>query len=179
MAILEEMRLLVGDLEATFSRRIEAEQERQVTAMRDAHDRVQGVRELQAAAAEDARARLEEMSRRSSEVADMVESFFHVRMAQTAKDAGDRAKAERERRAEAAEAAQARIAESRELSAIWREHTGVRGTQAPRTPVRSAVPRPPRKAAPAPAVAAKPVAAKPEAPKAAAPKAAAPDSADK
>ena len=53
-----------------------AEQERQETAAKDAQHRAMGFRELQAAAAEDARERLEEISRRSSEVADMVDTFF-------------------------------------------------------------------------------------------------------
>lgn len=181
MAILNEMRFLVGDLEAAFSRRIEAEQERQATATRDARGRAMDIREQRAAAAEDARERLAEISRRSGAVADMVDSFFRDRTAQAASDARDRAeagrervKAERERLAETAEEARARMAELNELSAIWSEHTAVMEdlvTGAPRTPVRKAAQRPHRKAAPG--AAAKPTAsrapAKPAAPKAAAP----------
>ena len=76
MAILDEMQFLVSDLEAAFARRIDGEQERQETAAKDAQHRAMDFRELQAAAAEDARERLEEISRRSSEVADMMDSFF-------------------------------------------------------------------------------------------------------
>ena len=186
MAILDEMQLLVSDLEAAFSRRLEGEEERQETAVKDAQYRAMGVRELRATAAEDARERLEEISRRSSEVADMVDSFFRARTAQARRDARDRAKAERERRAEAAAEARARMAEIHELDAIWREHVAVIGSLgagAPRTPVRRAARPPRRKGAPE---AAKPPAPrpamKPEAPRApakpGAPKATASDNAE-
>ena len=80
-----------------------------------------GVRELRAAAAEDARGRLEDISRRSGEVADMMDSFLRARTAQAASDAREqRAKAERARRTEAAAEARARMAEFHELDAIWR-----------------------------------------------------------
>ena len=193
MAILDEMQLLVSDLEAAFSRRLEGEKEREETAAKDAQYRAMGVRELRATAAEDARERLAEISRRSSEVADMMDSFLRDRTAQAASDARDRAmverervKAERERRAEAAEDARARMAEFHELSAIWREHTAViagLGAGAPRTPVRRAAQPPHRRGAPGAAKAPAPRAAmKPEAPRAAAkpeaPKAAPSDNAE-
>ena len=169
MAILDEMQFLVSDLETAFSRRIETEQERQETAVRDAQYRMDsekerlataardaqyramGVRERRAAGAQDAKERLAEIARRSSEIAFMVDSFFRDRTAQAAIDARDRAMADRERRAEAAEESRARVAEFHELSDIWREHVAVMagfGAGAPRTPVRAAA-RPPRqKAAP-------------------------------
>ena len=196
MTILDEMQLLVSDLEAAFSRRIETEKERQETAAKDAQYRIDtekerqetaakdaqyramGVRELRAAGARDARERLAEISRRSSEIAFMVDGFFRDRTAQAAIDARDRAMADRERRAEAAEESRARIAEFDELSAIWRKHIAVMagfGAGAPRTPVRAAARPPRRRAAPKAAKAAAPKAA---APKAAAPKAAASDNAE-
>lgn len=186
MTILDEMQLLVSDLEAAFSRRLEGEKERQETAAKDAQYRAMGFRELRATAAEDARGRLEEISRRCSETADMLDSFFRARTAQAASDARDRAKAERARRTEAAEDARARMAEFHELDAIWREHTAVIGglaAGAPRTPVRRAA-RPPRQGGareaakpPAPRQATKPEAPKGPA-KREAPKAAASDSAE-
>ena len=89
MAILDEMQFLVSDLETAFSRRIETEQERQETAVRDAQYRMDsekerlataardaqyramGVRERRAAGAQDAKERLAEIARRSSEIAFM------------------------------------------------------------------------------------------------------------
>jgi hypothetical protein len=172
MAILDEMQLLVSDLEAAFSRRIESEKERQETAGRDARYRAMGVREMRAAGAESARERLEEISKRSSEVAFMVDGFFRDRMAQAASDSRHRAMSERERRAESAAETRARSAECHELSAIWREHTagmsGGPGAGAPRMPGRRFA-QPPRRKAPEAAKPAAPrPAAKPEAPKAAA-----------
>jgi hypothetical protein len=181
MAILDEMQLLVSDLEAAFSRRMDTEKERQETAARDARYRAMGVREMRATAAESARERLAEISKRSSEVAFMVDGFFRDRTAQAASDARNRATVERDRRAESAEEARARTAEFHELSAIWRAHTGGipggSGAGAARTPVRGFTQPPRRRGAPeatrpaAPRAAAKleaprPV-AKPEAPKAA------------
>ena len=84
MAILDEMQLLVSDLEEALSRRLEGEKERQETAGEDAQYRAMGVRELRAAAAEDARERLEDISRRSGEIADMMDSFLRARTAQAA-----------------------------------------------------------------------------------------------
>jgi hypothetical protein len=178
MAILDEMQLLVSDLEAAFSRRLEGEKERQETAAKDARYRATGVRELRATGTEDARERLAEISRRSSEIADMVDSFFRARTAQAASDARDRAKAERERvkaererRAEAAEEARARMAEFHELDAIWRGHTAViggLGAGAPQTPVRRPAQPPQQRGAPHAAKPPVPRAAmKPEAPRAA------------
>ena len=186
MAILDEMQLLVSDLEEALSRRLEGEKERQETAGKDAQYRAMGVRELRAAAAEDARGRLADISRRSGEIADMMDSFLRARTAQAASDARERAKverqrmkAERQRRTEAAAEARVRMAEFHELDAIWRRHTAVmagHGSGAPRTPARRAAPPPQRRGAPE---AAKPPAprpamksepsrapAKPEAPKA-------------
>jgi hypothetical protein len=177
MAILDEMQLLVSDLEAAFSRRLEGEKEREETAAKDAEYRAMGVRELRATAAEDARERLAEISRRSSEIADMMNSFFRHRTAQAASDARARAmverkrvKAERERVAEAAQEARARMAEFHELDAIWRAHTAViggLGAGAPRTPVRRAAQPPQQRGAPPAAKPPVPRAAmKPEAPRA-------------
>lgn len=177
MAILGEMQLLVSDLEAAFSRRLEGEKEREETAAKDAQYRAMGVRELRATAAEEAHERLAEISRRSSEIADMMDSFFRLRTAQAASDAHARAmverervKAERERVAEAAQEARARMAEFHELAAIWRAHTAVIGglrAGTPRTPVRRAAQPPRQRGAPQ---AAKPpiprAAMKAEAPKA-------------
>jgi hypothetical protein len=188
MAILDEMQLLVGDLEAAFSRRLEGEKERQGTAEKDAQYRAMGVRELRATAAEEARERLQEISTRSSEIAGMMDSFLRHRTAQAASDARERAmmerqrvKAEHERRAEAAGEARARAAEFHELGAIWRGHTAAIGGLAagtPRTRAPGAAQPPRRRAAPeaakppAPKMAARPEAmrmpAKPEQPKAAA-----------
>jgi hypothetical protein len=172
MAILDDMLLLVSDLEAAFSHRLEGEKERLETAASDAQDRAMGTRELRATAAENARERLQEISRRSSEIADMMDIFFQVRTAESASDAHDRATADRERRAEAANEARARMAEFRELSGIWRGHAAViggLGAGAPRMPVRTAAQPPHRSEAPSePPEAAKPPApAKaPKAPKA-------------
>jgi hypothetical protein len=183
MAILDEMQLLVSDLEEALTRRLEGEKERQETAAKDARYRATGVRELRAAAAEDARGRLEDISRRSGEIADLMDGFFRARTAQAASDARERAKverkrikAERERRTAAAQEARARMAEFRELDAIWRSHAAViegLGTGASRTPVRRAAQPPQRRGAPeaakppAPGPATKPKApAKPETPKA-------------
>ena len=171
MAILDDMLLLVSDLEAAFSHRLEGEKERLETAASDAQDRAMGTRELRETAAEDARERLQEISRRSSEIADMIDVFFRVRTAQSASDAHDRATADRERRAESADEARARMAEFRELSGIWHGHTtviGGRGAGASRTPVRQAAQPPHRSGAPeAPKAAIKPRSlAKPKAPKA-------------
>ena len=158
MAILDEMQLLVSDLEAAFSRRLEGEKERLETASSDAQYRAMGVSELRATAAENARERLAEISMRGSEIADLMDTFFRVRTAQAASDARDRAmierervKAERDRRAEAATEARARMAEFHELSAIWHGHTvvmGGPGAGAPRTPVRRAAQPPHRGGAP-------------------------------
>ena len=78
MAILDEMQLLVSDLEAAFSRRMDTEKERQETAARDARYRAMGVREMRATAAESARERLAEISKRSSEVAFMVDAIWRA-----------------------------------------------------------------------------------------------------
>jgi uncharacterized membrane protein YccC len=168
MAILDEMQLLVSDLEAAFSYRLEGEKERLETAASDARYRAMGFRELRATAAENARERLAEISRRSSEIADMMDTFFQVRTAQAASDARDRAGAERERRAAAAKEARERMAESHGLSAMWRGHTAViggRGTETPRTPVRRAAQPPAPRAAMKPKAPMKPRAAmKPKAP---------------
>ncbi len=198
MAIVDDMQLFVSDLEAAFSRRIDTEKERQETAVRDAQYRMaaekerldtaardaqyraMGVRELRAAGAQDAKERLAEISRRSSEIAFMVDSFFRDRTAQAAMDARDRAMADSERRSEAAEESRARVAEFHELSDIWREHVAVMASFGAGAPVR-AVARPPRrKAAPeaAPKAAAKPAATR-KAAKPAAPKSAASDDAKK
>lgn len=179
MAILDEMQLLVSDLEAAFSRRLEGEKEREETAAKDARYRAMGVRELRATSAKDARERLAEISRRSSEIADMMDSFFRHRTAQAASDARARAmagrervKAERDRVAEAAQEARARMAEFHELDAIWRAHTAViggLGAGAPPTPVRRpAQPAQPPQQRGAPQAAKPPVpraAMKPEAPR--------------
>lgn len=156
MTILDEMQVLVSDLEAAYSRRVESDRERQAMAARDARDRAAGVRE------------------RHGEVADMVEGFFRDRMAMAASEARERAKFERERlaqdrdrHAEAIRDARARAAEFHEFDAIWRVHTG-----APRHQVHKADQRPARRPAPASAESA---AMKPTPPKPAAAKPAAPD----
>ena len=132
MALLDEMRTLVGDLEAAFSRRLENENERQETAARDnreragadrkrkadaaqdARERAGEVRERRAAAEQGARERLAEISVRYNEVADTVEEFRRERLAQTADNARDRTRNERKRRADAAEDARERAGDDRE-----------------------------------------------------------------
>ena len=170
MAILDEMQLLVSDLEAAFARRIDGEHERQETAAKDAQHRAMDFRELQAAAAEDARERLDELSRRCSEVADMMDTLFRTRTAQSARDARDRVMAERERRAEAMVDMRARVSELAEFSGMWGQHTvvmGGLGAEAAQMPAPRAAQRPRR---PAPAGMAKPAGtAKPAARKAAKP----------
>ena len=136
MALLEEMRTLVGDLEAAFARRLESEHERQETAAQDARDRAGAEHERRAAAAKDtrhradevrerhgnstqeARERLAEISVRYNEVADTVEAFRRERLAQTAEDARDRTRAERKRRADAAQDARERASDDRERRSI-------------------------------------------------------------
>ncbi len=160
MAILDEMQLLVSDLEAAFARRIDGEHERQETAAKDAQHRAMDFRELQAAAAEDARERLDEISRRCSEVADMMDTFFRTRTAQAARDARDRVMAERDRRAEAMVEMRARVSELAEFSGMWGQHTvvmGGLGAEAAQMPAPRAAQRPRRQA---PAGAAKPAARK-------------------
>ena len=152
MAMLDEMQLLVSDLEAAFARRIDGEHERQETAAKDAQHRAMDFRELQAAAAEDARERLDEISRRCSEVADMMDTFFRTRTAQAARDARDRVMAERERRAEAMVDMRARVSELAEFSGMWGQHTvvmGGLGVEAALMPGPRAAERPRQRMAPA------------------------------
>ena len=110
------------------------EHERQETAVKDAKHRAMDFRELQAAAAEDARERLDEISRRCSEVADMMDTFFRTRTAQAARDARDRVMAERDRRAEAMVEMHARVSELAEFSGMWGQHTVVMEALAPKRP---------------------------------------------
>jgi uncharacterized protein YjbJ (UPF0337 family) len=93
MALLEEMQVLVGDLEAAFSRRAGDERERLVVAAQDAGERVV------------------ELAGRQAEVAGMLGELFHGRMAQTVADVRERAGDERERLAVAAQDARERAAE--------------------------------------------------------------------
>jgi hypothetical protein len=156
MAILDEMQLLVSDLEAAFSRRAEAELERQETAAIDARDRAMAFRELLVASAEDSRERLAEISRRNGEVADMLDSFCRDRTTMAASAERHRLAQERARRAEAVRDARARTAEFRELSAIWADHVAVMGgaaVPAPRRAMGKAAKRPPQRAASGPAAA--------------------------
>ena len=134
MGMLDEMQLLVSDLEAAFARRIDGEHERRETAGKDAQHRAMDFRELQAAVAEDARERLDEISRRCSEVADMMGTFFRTRTAQAARDARDRVMAERERRARGHGRMRARVSELAEFSGMWGQHTVVMGGLAPKRP---------------------------------------------
>jgi hypothetical protein len=75
MALVEEMRTLVDDLETAFSRRLENEHERQENAAGDARDRAAFEHERQAAAAGDAQER---------------SAFEHERQAAAAQDAHER-----------------------------------------------------------------------------------------
>jgi colicin import membrane protein len=69
MALLEETRLLVGDLELAASRRAREERERQEAAAQDARERAREERERQEAAAQDARERAREGRERQESAA--------------------------------------------------------------------------------------------------------------
>ncbi len=95
MALPEEMRVLVGDLELAASRRAGEERERQGAAAHDARERAREERERQEAAAHDARERAREERERQ-------EAAAH--------DARERAREGRERQEAAAQDARERAA---------------------------------------------------------------------
>ena len=109
MALLEEMQILVGDLEAAFSRRAGDERERHAVAAQDAHERAA------------------QLAGRQAEVAGMLGELYHGRLAQTVQDARERAGDERERLAVAAQDAHERAAEMFGLAKIWTGHATAMG----------------------------------------------------
>jgi hypothetical protein len=114
MGLLEEMQVLVGGLEAAFSRRVEDERERLATAGQDARERIADIAVLRA------------------DVAGMLGEFRRERFTQGVADARERAGAERERLATAGRDARERTAEVFELGRIWSDHSvalvGLRGS---------------------------------------------------
>ena len=130
MGLLEEMQVLVGGLEAAFSRRAEDERERLATAGQDARERVADIAVLRA------------------DVAGMLGEFRRERFTRGVEDARERAGAERERLAAAGQDARERTAEILELGRIWSDHSvalvGLRGSVF--SPPRPAVARPRAKA---------------------------------
>ena len=130
MGLLEEMQVLVGGLEAAFSRRAEDERERLATAGQDARERVADIAVLRA------------------DVAGMLGEFRLERFTRSVEDASERVRAERERLATAGQDARERTAEILELGRIWSDHSaalvGLRGSVF--SPPRPAVARPRAKA---------------------------------
>ena len=113
MGILEEMQVLVGGLEAAFSRRADDERERLATAGQDARERVADIAVLRA------------------DVAETLEEFRRERFTRGVEDARERTGNERERLAAAGRDALERTAEILELARIWSDHSvamvGLRG----------------------------------------------------
>ena len=114
MGLLEEIRVLVGDLEASFSRRADDERERLATAGQDARERIADIAVLR------------------TEVAEMLGEFRREHLTRSAVDARERAGNERERLAIAGRDARERTAEILELGRIWSDHSvamvGLRGS---------------------------------------------------
>jgi hypothetical protein len=132
MGLLEEMQVLVGGLEAAFSRRADDERERLATAGQDARERVADIAVLRA------------------DVAETLGEFRRERFTRGVEDARERAGNERERLAAAGRDALERTAEILELARIWSDHSvamvGLRGSVF--SPPRPAVAR---RGSPAPA----------------------------
>ena len=158
MGLLDEIRVLVGDLEAAFSLRVDDERERLATAGQDARERVADIAVLR------------------SDVAEMLGEFRRERFTRSAEDARERAGNERERLAVAGQDARERTAEALELGRIWSDHSvamlGLRGSVfspprpaviTRRSPAPAAARRKPATSAPAAArrKPAKPVSAEP------------------
>ena len=141
MALLEEMQVLAGDLEAAFSRRAGDERERLAAAVADARERAGDERERVAAAVADAGERAAQMAVRRVEVAGTLGEFHRDRVLQSAHDARERAGDERERVAAAAGDARERAAQILELGKIWSDHSTAMGS------LRGRVFRPPAPAA--------------------------------
>jgi len=117
MAILEDMRVLVSDLEASMSSRVAAERDRRAAGARQAGERAATARERHAGAVQDARDRLAEIAVRRGDVGEML-TFFREREAATAaQDAQARAAGERDRLATAADDAAGRADQGRERAA--------------------------------------------------------------
>ena len=114
MGLLEEMQVLVGGLEAAFSRRADDERERLATAGQDARERVADIAVLRA------------------DVAETLEEFRRERFTRGVADARERTGNERERLAAAGRDALERTAEILELARIWSDHSvamvGLRGS---------------------------------------------------
>ena len=79
MALLEEMRVLVGDLELAASRRAGEERERQEAAAQHARERAREERERQEAAAQHARERAARTASRRIEVGETLNGFHQER----------------------------------------------------------------------------------------------------
>jgi hypothetical protein len=121
MALLEEMRALVGDLEAAFSDRGTTERERRVTATADGRERMTADRERRTDGAREARERLAEMAGRRDEIGELLAGFHAAQAAQAAKDAQERAAADRERVVADHERQAGAAADARERGAADRE----------------------------------------------------------
>ncbi len=144
MGLLEEIRVLVGDLEVAFSARADDERERLATAGQDARERIADIGVLR------------------TEVAEMLGEFRRERSTRSAGDARERAGNERERLAIAGRDARERTAEILELGRIWSDHSvamvGLRGSvfspprpavARRRSPAQAAAKRKPATSAPA------------------------------
>ena len=155
MGLLEEIRVLVGDLEVAFSARADDERERLATAGQDARERIADIGVLR------------------TEVAEMLGEFRRERSTRSAGDARERAGNERERLAIAGRDARERTAEILELGRIWSDHSvamvGLRGSvfspprpavARRRSPAQAAAKRKPATSAPAAAKRSRTAAAK-------------------
>ncbi len=144
MALLDEMQLLVGDLEAAAARRAEgeherrevaagdareragAERERLEVARQDARERADGVRERRVVATVEAQGRVAGITSRRGEIAQTLSEFRAGRLAHAAEDAHERTAGERERLAAAGQDARERAADERERMEIAAGDTRVR-----------------------------------------------------
>jgi hypothetical protein len=139
MGLLDEIRVLVGDLEAAFSLRVDDERERLATAGQDAQERVADIAVLRSDVAEMLGEFRQERFTRSAEDARERAENERERLAVAGEDARERAGNERERLAVARQDARERTAEVLELGRIWSDHSvamlGFRGSVfSPRRP---------------------------------------------
>ena len=132
MGLLEEIRVLVGDLEASFSRRADDERERLATAGQDARERIADIGVLRTEVAEMLGEFRRERFTRSAADARERAGNERERLAIAGQDARERAGNERERLAIAGQDARERTAEILELGRIWSDHSvamvGLRGS---------------------------------------------------
>ena len=132
MGLLEEIRVLVGDLEASFSRRADDERDRLATAGQDARERIADIGVLRTEVAEMLGEFRRERFTRSAVDARERAGNERERLAIAGQDARERAGNERERLAIAGQDARERTAEILELGRIWSDHSvamvGLRGS---------------------------------------------------